>query len=79
MFGDEFTGASIESVLREVDAINRKDRHGRRRVRIHALGFPVQFGRPGHEQVTGERFATLMRALCEQNEGTFIGLASYTQ
>ena len=78
VFGDEFTGPSIQAVLREVNAINRKDVHGNRRVRIHAVGFPVQFARPEDEQVTGVRFATLMRALCKQNEGTFIGLASIT-
>ena len=78
VFGDEFTGPSIQAVLREVNAINRKDVHGNRRVRIHAVGFPIQFARPENEQVTGERFATLMRALCKQNEGTFIGLASIT-
>ena len=78
VFGDEFTGASIQSVLREVDAINRKDLHGARRVRIHAVGFPIQFARDEDEQVTGVRFATLMRALCEQNEGTFIGLSAFT-
>lgn len=77
VFGDEFTGPSIQSVLREVDAINRKDLQGRRRVRIHAVGFPIQFARLEDEQVTGVRFATLMRALCEQNEGTFIGLANF--
>ncbi len=77
VFGDEFTGASIQSVLREVNAINRKDLHGARRVRIHAVGFPIQFARLEDEQVTGVRFATLMRALCEQNEGTFIGLADF--
>lgn len=77
VFGDEFTGPSIQSVLREVDAINRKDLQGRRRVRIHAIGFPIQFARLEDEQVTGVRFATLMRALCEQNEGTFIGLANF--
>lgn len=78
VFGDEFTGPSIQSVLREVDAINRKDLQGRRRVRIHALGFPIQFARLEDEQVTGVRYATLMRALCEQNGGTFIGLATFT-
>ena len=78
VFGDEFTGPSIESVLREVASINRKDRHGNRRVRIHAVGFPIQFSRPGKEQVTGLRFATLMRALCEQNGGTFVGLNAHS-
>ncbi len=79
VFGDEFTGPSIESVLNEVTRINKKDKHGNRRVRIHAVGFPIQFIRPEKEQITGIRFATLMRALCEQNGGTFVGLNSHTR
>ncbi len=79
VFGDEFTGPSIESVLNEVNRINKKDKHGNRRVRIHAVGFPIQFIRPEKEQITGIRFATLMRALCEQNGGTFVGLNSHTR
>ena len=74
--GDEFTGSSIDSVVRAVDQINREERGGRR-VRIHALGFPV---RPDAPQVTSIRFATLMRVLCAKNGGTFVGLnepASY--
>ncbi len=76
VFGDEFTGPSIQAVLREVDQINKKDKLGNRLVRIHAVGFPIQFNRPANEQITGVRFATLMRALCEQNGGTFVGLNS---
>jgi len=71
VFGDEFTGSSIDSVLKSVDMINREDKSGKRRVRIHALGFPV---RPDAPQVTSIRFASLMRALCERNGGTFVGL-----
>src|SRR5512134_2234152 len=74
--GDEFTGSSIDAVVRAVDQINREERGGRR-VRIHALGFPV---RPDAPQVTSIRFATLMRVLCTRNGGTFVGLnepASY--
>ena len=43
VFGDEFTGASIEAVIDTVDRINRGDGSGQRRVRIHGVGFPVQF------------------------------------
>ena len=39
VLGDEFTGPSISDVVREVDRINRADSKGRRRVRIHAIGF----------------------------------------
>jgi len=77
VLGDEFTGSSIDSVVRSVDMINREDKSGRRRVRIHAIGFPV---RPDAPQYTSVRFATLMRILCERNGGTFVGLnepASY--
>lgn len=74
VFGDEFTGRSIDKVLATVSHINREDRNGNRLVRINAVGFPVQFIRPKHLQQTGERFATLMRILCEENGGTFVGL-----
>ncbi|MEM9056471.1 MAG: VWA domain-containing protein [Pseudomonadota bacterium] len=75
VFGDEFTGGSIQRVVDTVDRINQVDpRTGRRRVRIHAVGFPVQFARPSGLQTTGMRFATLMRILCERNDGTFVGL-----
>lgn len=79
VFGDEFTGPSIQSVLREVSRLNPKNKRGDRRVRIHAVGFPIQFSRPTSEQATGIRFATLMRALCEQNGGTFVGLNSHSR
>jgi ribosomal protein L29 len=77
VLGDEFTGSSVDSVVRAVDLINREDRTGARRVRIHALAFPV---RPDAPQFTSVRFATLMRVLCARNGGTFVGLnepASY--
>jgi hypothetical protein len=71
VFGDEFTGASIDSVVKGVDIINREDATGERRVRIHAIGFPV---RPDAPQYTSIRFATLMRILCQRNGGSFVGL-----
>jgi hypothetical protein len=74
VFGDEFTGSSIEEVLRTVEEINRADAPGGRRVRVHAIGFPTVFGQPGMSEYTGVRFATLMRLLCRQNGGTFVGL-----
>ncbi len=71
VFGDEFTGSSIDSVVKGVDVINREDETGERRVRIHAIGFPV---RPDAPQYTSVRFATLMRILCQRNGGSFVGL-----
>lgn len=77
VFGDEFTGPSIEEVVKTVDRINRADASGNRLVRIHAVGFPVQFQRQRHLQTTGIRFATLMRELTHRNGGTFVGLNDY--
>jgi hypothetical protein len=75
VLGDEFTGPSIEHVLTTVDRLN--GRGGRdRRVRIHAIGFPTLFGQGGSDENTTVRFAMLMRALCERNGGTFVGLNS---
>lgn len=77
VFGDEFSGGSIRAVIDAVDRINPKDDAGRPRVRIHAVGFPVQFANPPHLQVTGVRFATLMRELTYRNGGTFVALEDF--
>ncbi|MCB1679586.1 MAG: VWA domain-containing protein [Halioglobus sp.] len=77
VFGDEFTGESITQVVDTVDRINREDAQGNRLVRIHAVGFPVQFIRAPHLQTTGIRFATLMRELTYRNGGTFVGLNDF--
>lgn len=77
VFGDEFTGKSIADVITTVDRINRADAEGNRLVRIHAVGFPVQFSRAPHLQTTGIRFATLMRELTYRNGGAFVGLNDF--
>lgn len=77
VFGDEFTGESISDVVDTVDRINREDAEGNRLVRIHAVGFPVQFIRAPHLQTTGIRFATLMRELTFRNGGTFVALNDF--
>ncbi len=77
VYGDEFTGRSIREVVQYMEAINRKDAQGNPLVRIHAIGFPVQFANPPHLQGTGIRFATLMRELTRRNGGTFVGLNSF--
>ena len=77
VFGDEFTGNSIAQVVDTVDRINREDADGNRRVRIHGVGFPVQFIRAPHLQTTGIRFATLMRELTYRNGGSFVGLNDF--
>jgi len=72
VFGDEFTGESIRRVVQTVDQLNADNFGGERRVRIHAVGFPVQFIRPPQLQTTGVRFATLMRELTYLNGGTTV-------
>ena len=74
VFGDDFTGQSVEQVVDTVDRINRADDSGRRRVRIHAVGFPVIFKVTRGRQQSAYRFAALMRELTYRNNGTFVGL-----
>ncbi|MEM7353152.1 MAG: VWA domain-containing protein [Acidobacteriota bacterium] len=74
VFGDEFSGGSIEAIVETVERYNIVDETGQPRVRIHAVGFPTMFLDRGPGQKTGVRFATLMRILTEKNGGTFVGL-----
>ena len=72
VFGDDYSGDSIEKVVDQVDQVNRVDGTGERRVRIHAVGFPVRVG-----SASGNRFAALMRELTYRNNGTFVALAGF--
>ena len=74
IFGDEFSGNAIQPVVDEIERLNRTGAGGARRVRIHAVGFPVVMEFTDKRGNTGERFATLMRVLCQRNGGTFVGL-----
>ena len=76
VFGDDFQGRSVEAVVRQIEAVNRVGKDGKRMVRIHAVGFPL-FTRTGQQipdSVT--RFAQLMRILCDRNGGTFVALSN---
>ena len=77
VFGDEFTGQSIQRVVTTIDRINRADEQGNRLVRIHGVGFPVVVSAPPHMQRTGIRFATLMREVAHRNGGTFVALNDF--
>ena len=77
VLGDEFSGDSIASVVATIDRINEETDDGVRKVRIHAIGFPVQFSPDAYTSQTGIRFATLMRELTFRNGGTFVGLNDY--
>jgi hypothetical protein len=71
VFGDEFTGPSIQQVVDTVDRINQHDPSGGLAVRIHYIGFPLD---PQYPQFTIIRLAQLMRIICQRNGGTFVGL-----
>jgi hypothetical protein len=73
VFGDEFTGESAQRVIDRVARLNRPDAHGRRLVRVHAVGFSIDTN-DAEFQRTSRRFASLMRRLCLENGGTFVGL-----
>jgi hypothetical protein len=76
VFGDDFARGSIQAVINTVDQLNRADRSGRTRVRIHAVGFPVLFDFTGGLPANAVRYAALMRKLAENNNGSFVGLNS---
>ena len=65
--GRVFCGKSIKSTSRTSE--------GNRLVRIHAVGFPYNFGGNSIPQ-SSQRFAGLMRLLCERNGGTFVALTN---
>jgi hypothetical protein len=71
VIGDDFTGSSVEAALAAVRKYNPVDRMGRHRVRIHAIGMPDG---PSSPPFINQRFSVLMRAMCDENEGTFVGL-----
>jgi hypothetical protein len=76
VFGDDFARGSIQNVIDTVARLNAADRSGRRRVRIHTVGFPVLFDMVDGIPVNAVRYAALMRKLAETNGGSFVGLNS---
>jgi hypothetical protein len=71
VLGDEFTGDSIQEALDSIGALNKPGPDGRRPIRIHAVGFPEG---ADMSPFTNIRFSALMRLICEQNDGTFVGM-----
>ncbi len=76
VYSDDFSSGSINAVVREVDRRNSAGPDGERRVRIHAVAFPVYYEVTNGELLTAARFAILMRVLCQRNGGTFVALPS---
>jgi len=78
VLGDDFTGRTMEPVLETVKALNRDGPNSTDpMVRIHSIGFPVQFQGNAGQNSSGARFAALMRELAHQNNGTFVGLNDF--
>ena len=75
VLGDDFASGSIQAVVDTVERLNSPDSSGNRRVRIHTVGFPVQFTGQGLP-INAVRYAALMRKLAEDNGGSFVGLNS---
>lgn len=73
VLGDDFTGASAAEALKRIRRINPKDARGVPLARIHAIGFPTQYSSGGITP-SGIRFANLMRIMCNENGGAFVGL-----
>lgn len=71
VLGDEFTGDSIQEALDSIGSLNKPGPDGRRPVRVHAIGFPEG---ADMSPFTNIRFSALMRLICEQNDGTFVGM-----
>jgi hypothetical protein len=76
VFGDDFTGNSVEEVVDQVDKINAPDASGKRPVRINAVGMPTLF-HANPPPASLYRFAALMRELTYRNGGTFVGLPEF--
>ncbi len=76
VFGDDFARGSIQTVVDTVGKLNRADKSGKTRVRIHTVGFPVLFDFSKGLPVNAVRYAALMRKLAETNNGSFVGLNS---
>lgn len=68
VFGDDFSGGSLDLALEQINNLNRDD-SGKLIARIHAVGFAPQ--RSGITR-NSLMFSTLMREVAKQNNGTFI-------
>lgn len=74
VFGDDFTGQSVQQVVQQIEQVNRVVESDELLVRIHAVGFPLMGAAGGSIPEQSRRFAQLMRILCDRNGGTFVAL-----
>ena len=66
VFGDDYSGNTYDQVLTTLRTFNTNRVTGKRKVRIHAVGF--------FSSNTGLRYATLMREVTRANNGAFLAL-----
>jgi hypothetical protein len=75
VYSDDLSRGSISAIVREIDRRNAIDAEGNKRVRIHAVAFPVYYDVTG-QLLTAGNFMILMRAICQRNGGTLFALPS---
>jgi hypothetical protein len=75
VYSDDLSRGSISAIVREIDRRNAIDAEGNKRVRIHAVAFPVYYDVTG-TLLTSANFMILMRAICQRNGGTLVALPS---
>jgi hypothetical protein len=75
VYSDDLSRGSISAIVREIDRRNAIDAEGNKRVRIHAVAFPVYYDVTG-QLLTAANFMILMRAICQRNGGTLVALPS---
>ena len=73
ILGDEFTGTA-DAVLRRLEELNPRDKDGKRKVVINAIGFPTAVRMGFSMGNTGVKYANLMREVTYQHGGAFIAL-----
>ena len=66
IFGDDYTGSSMDPVIDALVRLNTNRVTGDRLARVHGVGFI--------SRTTTGRYATLMREVARRNNGTFIAL-----
>jgi len=66
VFGDDYTGASYDTVINTLDRLNKNRVTGKPIIKVHAVGFSSNY--------TTSRFSILMREVTKRNGGTFLAL-----
>ena len=68
IFGDDYSGASYDAVIRTLEKLNTNKITGQPIVRVHAIGFLA------NQTTGGGRFEVLMREVTQRNNGVFLAL-----